>query len=192
MPLRIVGNRSAPNNVKGERLGVQRGGCRDKTGFLHFIGASRNPVHYLHPAVTAANKRGELLHPKIPQQHSVYVHRIRKCIARKMRTVWLPARRINRHRTGSPLATAENIRAYYVEMVGVNRSPGTNHTFPPSTRLRFAGTHSGNMRISRQRVADEYDIIVAHRRSAFFITDVYGVYRCSTFQAIPVLRQLQA
>ncbi len=73
----------------------------------------------------------------------------------------------------------------------VDAASGPDHPFPPAAGLRFPRPDAGDMRISRERVADENDIILSHRRAAFFVRNLDFLQNAARLEPVAPFRQLE-
>ncbi len=83
VPVRVFRDAFAPHDIERKRLGVETRACSDQSRTLHLVWMAGNPIHHLYAAVAAADKRGEFLHPELPEQHAIDVYRIAHRILRE-------------------------------------------------------------------------------------------------------------
>ena len=76
--------------------------------------------------------------------------------------------------------------------VCVDGATGTYHPFPPSARLRLAGAHARDMRITRERMADEHDIVeFGAYRATFLIGNIHTLQHTTGTEPQSAFRELK-
>ena len=77
-------------------------------------------------------------------------------------------------------------------MVRVYGAARTDDAVPPARRFRLAGMHPRDMRISRERVTYENDVVVRGRlASARFPCDIHARQNATILKAEPAIRYIE-
>ena len=92
------------------------------------------------------------------EQHRLGAHHVAHGDDRKIQTPRRSGRRIGRSRTGAAHAAANHVRADNKIPPGIDRTPGSDHSFPPT---RFAGHRVVVHRvlIAGERMANKHSIV---------------------------------
>ena len=162
-PAGVERDRVAPHDVERERLRVERRARGDHHRLVHLARMRGDPLDHLDAAETAAHESREVRHADLAQERAVDLHRVADRESRKGRAVGTSSGGIDGGGTGRSLATAQHVRAHHAIAVRVNGLAGTDDGIPPAARRFLARTAAGHVRVARQRVADENDIVVRGR-----------------------------
>ena len=163
LPARIERDGVAPHDVKGERLSVERRARGDHHRLVHLARMRGDPLDHLDAAEAAAHESREVRHADLAEERAVDLHRVADREAREGRAVGTSGGGIDGGGTCRPLAAAQHVRADNAVAVRVDSLAGADDGIPPAARRFLAGAATGHVRVARQRVADENDIVVRGR-----------------------------
>ena len=154
MPVRIGHHGLPAEFVKRDVL--RRMPCRagDRQRREHALRISGGPLQHLHAAHRSADHAEQCFDPQPVEQHGLRADHVGNGDERKIQPPGLAGGRIGRGRTGRSHAAADHIRTDDEVFVGIERTAGTDHDFPPAglagQRMRI-----GDVLIEGQRVADQ-------------------------------------
>ena len=120
----------------------------------HALRIGRGPLQRLHAAHRAADHAEQRVDAEAIDQHGLRAHHVGNGDDRKIQSPQFAGGGIGRGRPGRAHAAADHVRADDEVSVGVERTAGTDHGFPPAG-LAGHRMHVGDMLIAGQRMADQ-------------------------------------
>lgn len=183
VPVRIERDRVAADDVEGERLGVQGRARGDHDRAVDFVRMRGDPLHDLDAAEAAADEAREARHADLAQQRAVDLDRVADRETGEVAAPGPPRGGVDARGAGRALAAAEDVRADDAVAVRVDRLAGTDDALPPAGALVLAGVASRYVRVAREGVADEDDVVVLGPDEAAALPgDVDAGQRAALFQ----------
>ena len=154
MPVRIGHHGLPAEFVKRDVLRRMARRAGDRQRREHALRIGGGPLQHLHAAHRSADHAEQRLDPEPVEQHGLRAHHVGDGDDGKIQPPGLAGGRIGRGRTGRSHAAADHVRADDEVLVGIERTAGTDHDFPPAG-LAGQRMHIGDVLIERQRVADQ-------------------------------------
>ena len=163
LPAGVERDRVASHDVERKRLRVERRAGGDHHRLVHLARMRGDPLKHLYAAEAAAHEPREMRDADLAQKRAVDLHRVADRETRERRPVGTAGGGVDGGRAGGPLAAAEHVRADHAVAVRVDGLAGADDGIPPAARGLLAGAVSRDVRVARERMADEDDVVVRGR-----------------------------
>ena len=181
LPIRIGHDRVPGDRVPCDALRAQARGRRDGDDVVDRVGVRHRPLEGLHPTERAAARGQQTFDAQLAQERALRADHVADRDHGESAPVRTSGSRVRRVRPGRAAAAADEIGAHDEVAIGVERLARPDHAVPPAeagaTALRRAHAVDGRgrvrvvaptrgMRVARERVADEHDVVLRRRERA--------------------------